>query len=266
MNTGGKRRWPNWQSVRLAVPIVLTILAGHFAGSVSYAADAAPGESPPPVRGVVRPRTQASISSDLAVAVRRAPFLEGQRFKKGDLLVAFDCRRFEAEYEAAKAQHHEAQLTAENSAYLLARKALGKFDFELALARVAKAAAGMAAVSVRLDQCTISAPYDGRVTELLIREHETPAPGRPMITVIADNDLEIELIIPSQWLSWIEAGETFTFHIDETQGDCTAEVSRLGAAVDPVSQTVKAVGRFQTTDSKILAGMSGTARFGKAGN
>ena len=207
-------------------------------------------DEPPPVRGVVRPRTQAVISTDLSFAVRSAPVLEGQRFRKGDLLLTFDCRRLEAEFQSVKAQHDEARLTAENSAYLHARKALGKFDLDIAHARVAKAAADIAAVSARLDQCSVVAPYDGRVAELLIREHETPQPGKPLLTVLSDQDLEIELIVPSSWLAWLEMGASFAFSIDETQSRHEAEIIRIGAAVDPVSQTVKAVGRFRESQAR----------------
>lgn len=256
---------------RKSAPVTgLMLIAGLFAGLVTCLvtgpAASAPVESTNPVRGVVRPKTQASISSDLAVAVRRTPLLEGQRFRRGDLLVSFDCRRYEAEYEAAKAQHHEAELTATNSAYLNEHKALGKYELEIARARAQKAAADMAAVSVHLDQCSLVAPYDGRVAELLVHEHETPQPGKPLLTILADQEMEIELIVPSHWLAWLEAGAKFSFSIDETQSQHAAHIDRLGAAVDPVSQTIKIVGRFETVDAKILAGMSGTAAFAGAGN
>ena len=226
----------------------------------------APVDDIAPVRGVVRPKTLASISTDLAVAVGRTPVLEGGRFKRGDLLMSFDCRRYEAEYDAAKAQHLEARLTADNSALLNQHKALGKFDLEISRARASKAAAELAAVGVRLAECTIVAPYDGRVVELLVHEHETPAPGRPMITILSDAELEIELIVPSAWLAWLAAGQKFDFSVDEMRSQHEAHIDRLGAAVDPVSQTIKIVGRFEARDAKILAGMSGTAKFSEVGN
>ena len=255
-------RWQRWRAH--AFGTALTICAVLLWPSLEVGG--APVEDITPVRGVVRPKTQASISTDLAVAVGRTPVLEGGRFQKGDLLMSFDCRRYEAEYDAAKAQHREAQLTAENSALLNQHKALGKFDLEISRARASKAAAEMAAVGVRLAQCSIIAPYDGRVVELLVREHETPAPGRPMITILSDVELEVELIVPSAWLAWLAAGQKFVFSVDEMRSQHEAHVDRLGAAVDPVSQTIKIVGRFEARDAKILAGMSGTAKFSALGN
>ncbi len=60
-----------------------------------------------PVRGVVRASSQAVISTDLSARVARVGFKEGAQFQKGDVLVAFDCRRHEAELASAEAQHRE---------------------------------------------------------------------------------------------------------------------------------------------------------------
>jgi membrane fusion protein, multidrug efflux system len=40
-----------------------------------------------------------------------------------------------------------------------------------------------------------------------------------------------------------------------------AEVTRIGAAVDPISQTIKLAGMFKRHEFSILPGMSGTAQF-----
>jgi multidrug efflux pump subunit AcrA (membrane-fusion protein) len=149
----------------------------------------------------------------------------------------------------------------QNSAFLHGRNALGKLELDIARAREAKAAADLGAIRVRLDQCSVVAPYDGRVVEILVREHETPAPGNPVLSILSDGVLEIEIIVPSSWLAWIKTGTAFEFAIDETGTRHDAVIERLGAAVDPVSQTIKIVGRLAQHDARILPGMSGTARF-----
>lgn len=227
-------------------------------GGAAFAAEA--------VRGVVRPRMQASISSDLAVPVARIGAKEGEAFKKGDTLVAFDCRRQEAEYEAAKAEHSEMEIAFDNAKYLSAHKAAGKLDVDMSRARVEKTAAQLAALSVRLAWCSIVAPFDGRVSEMSIREHETPMSGKPLLTIVETGKPEIELIVPSTWLRWLSQGYAFTFQIDETGLPEKATVARIGAAVDPVSQTIKVSGEFATPSANILPGMSGTADFGLGGN
>jgi RND family efflux transporter MFP subunit len=214
-----------------------------------------------PVRGVIRPVDQAAISGDLAARITELPLKEGQAFRKGDLLVAFDCRRHQAEAQAAEAAYREARIAHESQVYLQRNQAGSRYDIETAKARADKAGAEAASLAVRLDQCRIAAPFNGRIAELGVNVHETPAPGKPFLTVIDDSTLEVELIVPSAWLGWLKQGTAFAFVVDETGSRYSSHVARIGAAVDPVSQTIKVVGRLDSPDGKVMAGMSGSANF-----
>ncbi len=222
-----------------------------------------PAEVSNPIRGVVRPQSKAIISADFQAAVAATNFKEGDRFRKGDLIIEFDCRRHQAELAAAEAQTLEMKLALENNVTLDKYKAVGKSDLEISRARVKRTEAEASGLRARLDQCKVVAPFDGRIEELGIHVHEMPAPGKPFLTIIEDQKLEIELIVPSGWLKWLKPETAFVFTVDETQTVFPARVSRIAAAVDPVSQTVKVMGFFDTdaAASGILSGMSGAAQF-----
>jgi RND family efflux transporter MFP subunit len=239
------------------VPVVM-IAAAVF---TAFAAGAALAQqrSVAPVRGLVRALNQASIGIDFAVPVEKLHVREAESFHKGDPLVTFDCRRMRAEYSAAAATSREMKLTLQSQSYLDARGAAGKLDVEISKARADKAEADASAIAARLDQCRIVAPFDGRVTELKINEHEVPGVGQPFISLVDETAFEVDLLLPSYALKAVEPGSPFKFQIDETGRIYDAQVLRLGAAVDPVSQSIKAIGRFVSSDGQIVAGMSGTA-------
>jgi membrane fusion protein, multidrug efflux system len=218
-----------------------------------------------PIRGIIRAVDTALISTELTMRVAKVAFLEGERFKQGDVLVEFDCRRPRAELAAAEAQHHEMKLTLDNNRVLQKVQAVGRHDFEVSLSRVVKAAAEAEAMRVRLDQCKVIAPYDGRVLELSLHAFETPQPGKPFIGIVAEGNLEIDLVVPSQWVRWLDADAPLTFAVDETATVHMARVKRIGASVDPISQTIKIVATFDDATTAILSGMSGTAEFSKSG-
>lgn len=239
----------------LFLPLAATL------GAASVQAETASARREPPVRGIVRPVDQATLSSELGARVVELPLKEGEAFRRGDLLVAFDCRRQQAEHQAAEAAHREARIAYESQVYLQRNQAGSRFDIDVARARADKTRAEAEALKVRLDQCTVVAPFRGRIAELGIHRHETPQASRPFMTILDDSTLEIELIVPSAWLRWLAVGAAFTFRVDETGATYSSHVIRVGAMVDPVSQTVKLVGRLDNPDDKVLAGMSGTAAF-----
>lgn len=55
------------------------------------------------VRGVLRARNHAVLSSELAGRIVEMPFSDGQTFAKGDVLVRFDCSAYQAQLDAAQA-------------------------------------------------------------------------------------------------------------------------------------------------------------------
>ncbi|MEW5963363.1 MAG: efflux RND transporter periplasmic adaptor subunit [Pseudomonadota bacterium] len=214
-----------------------------------------------PVRGVLRPLTQAAVSVDLPARVARIGVLEGERFAAGATLLELDCRRQRAELAGAAALLREARIEAESQQFLARHQSGARVDLETALAKVERAKAGVAEIEARLDHCVVVAPFDGRVAELAIRLHEMPSPGRPLVVLIEEGELEVEMIVPSHWLAWLEPGKRFSFTIDETHWAHEGRVHRIAAVVDTVSQMVKVTGRLSNRDGRIVTGMSGSAIF-----
>ena len=237
--------------------IALAALVAVLAPGIAAAAD----DVAAPVRGVIRAVKQATISTDLQARVATVGFQDGESFTQGSVLIEFDCRKQRAELAASEAQKQEMQLTLNNNITLQRAQAVGRHDLDISRTRLAKAGAEADAVRARLDQCRLEAPFDGRVSELSINTHETPQPGKPFISIVADGNLEIDLVLPSDWLRWLKPGVQLNFVIDEMQTTHSARIVRLGAAVDAVSQTVKAVAKFDGSHPGVLPGMSGGAEF-----
>lgn len=217
-------------------------------------------------RGVVKAVTEATIAVDYTARIRRLPVQEGDSFRKGDLLIAFDCSRYNADVAAARAGAHSKELVVANNRRLLSRGAIGSAEVNLSVAELQKARAEMSAVQARTGSCDFKAPFNGRMVERVAQEHETPAPNQPLIKIVDTTNMEIEAIVPSKWLLWLKPGTTFSFSVDETGERLTAKVARVGAVVDPVSQTIKAYGKLMGDSSSVLPGMSGTATFQQAGS
>ncbi len=247
----------------LALAMIGIIVA--LVGSVH--ADDTIGRTPPandndvPVRGVIRALDQAALSTELQARVTAVGFREGESFKKGDLLIAFDCERYRAEAQSAEAVHREMKFTLESNQQLEKFRAVGKSDVDISRARVDKAEAEARSLKSRLQQCDVFAPYDGRVAELTINQYEQPQLNKPFLVIVGLSRLEIEVIVPSHWLSWLKPGTALEFQVDETKHGYAAHVARIGAAVDAVSQMVKVIATFDQPVVDVLPGMSGGAQF-----
>jgi RND family efflux transporter MFP subunit len=218
-----------------------------------------------PVRGVVRAQREATLSTELNARITELPLKEGDRFGAGGLLIAFDCGKYQADLRAAEAELKTQEITLQNGLALQKRGALGGFENDLNKARVDKAKAAVDGLAARAAECRIDAPFAGRVAEMRVRQFEMSAPNNPLMRIVDDNSLEIDLIVPSSWLAWLTVSFAFQVQVDEIAGSHEANVIRLPATVDAVSQTAKITGKFSTPAAGVLPGMSVTARFARAG-
>jgi membrane fusion protein, multidrug efflux system len=213
------------------------------------------------VRGVIRAVDEATLTSSLGRKIIELPVKESGMFKKGDILAQFDCASARASLDAARAKHRVEQIAFENVSRLAKMRAAGRFEVSQTQARAGQMAAEAESLGLSLAECEIIAPYDGEVAELRLRENETPERAQPIMRILDLSSFELDVIVPSQWLRWLKPGAAFSVTVDETGQSVSAELVRLGAVVDPVSQTVKAVGRLTGPTSGILPGMSGSVDF-----
>jgi membrane fusion protein (multidrug efflux system) len=179
------------------------------------------------------------------------------------VLVEFDCARPSAEARAAHAQMMIQAKNVETNVELDKFNSIGTNDLAISRSQFDKAKAEHEALTAQLADCRITAPFNGRVVETVARNHEAVAVSQPLLKVVDTGDMEIDLIVPSAWLQWLKPGSGFEFKVDETGQVYGGQVQRINAAVDPVSKTVKIVGRFKGRGT-ILPGMSGTGHFAKA--
>jgi membrane fusion protein, multidrug efflux system len=232
-----------------------------MAGSQSGPKPASSAAELSTIRGLVKATAQATLASQVQGRISQLPFKEGQRFKKGDLLVALDCSKYEAELASAQAEHRGKSKTYENNVQLAQHQAVGELELEISQAEAEKALAAVKGAQVNVNGCTIRAPFPGRIVKMIVNEHENVFPNDQLISLLDDSLLEIELVLPSKSLTWLKVGTSFEYAIDETGRRYPGVVQDIGANVDPASQTVKVKGLFRTQPSKVLAGMSGTASF-----
>jgi RND family efflux transporter MFP subunit len=209
------------------------------------------------IRAQLSPRRFTTLAAEIGAKIHRIPVLEGGSFRAGQTLVQFDCAMQQALLDKAKAVLSGADKIWNANKRLAELNSVGKVELELSEAEVLKNRAEVSAMAVALTKCVIAAPFSGRVAEQKAREQQYVQPGQPLLEIIDDSVLELEFIVPSRWLAWLKPGHVFQVAIDEAGKSFPAKVQRIGARVDPVSQSVKLVAAIDGKFPELMAGMSG---------
>lgn len=228
--------------------------------------DGAAAEERLSARGVVVAAESAVLSARVRAPIAAMPVRMGDRVARGDAVVTFDCALQEAERTSAVAVLRKAEIVLAQRERLHERQAAGLSEVREARADAARARADVAAIDALMTGCVLRAPFDGRVAETYAYPHEQPAPDAPLVKLVGTERLEIDLIVPSLWLRWLKPGASMRYEVDETATAHDAAVTRIGAQVDAVSQTVKITAAFSEPGVPVLPGMSGTGVFVQPGN
>jgi membrane fusion protein (multidrug efflux system) len=213
------------------------------------------------LRAQLSPRRYTTIAAEIGAKISRISVTEGGRFRAGQALVALDCSLQQAQLQKARAALSAAEQTFSANKRLDELRSIGKVELGASDAEAAKARAEVAATTALIAKCNVAAPFAGRVAEQKVREQQYVQPGQAMLDIIDDSTLELEFIVPSRWLAWLKPGYAFAVRIDETGKTYPAKVQRIGARVDPVSQSVKLSAAIAGRFPELIAGMSGKVSF-----
>ncbi len=247
----------------LAGVLLGVAVSNAWATPSSASAPAGPAANPraaapaPEIRAQLSPRRYTTLGAELGAKVNRIAVGEGERFKAGQVLVTFDCALQAAQLQRAKAALVAAERTHAANRRLAELNSVGKIELDNSEAELGKSRADVNLMSTTIGKCNLAAPFAGRVAEQRVREQQFVQAGQPVLDILDDSALELDFIIPSKWLVWLKPGTPFKVRIDEAGREYPARITRLGARVDPVSQSLKAAAVIDGQFSDLIAGMSG---------
>lgn len=253
-------------------------------GAASAAPAAAGLASPAPVasgaaqsavqfRAQVTAKAQALLSAEMAGEVSEARFRDGEAFKKGDVLVQYECALPKARLARAEAALSAAEGRWRSARDLKRLNSISAADYEEARAGAGMARAEAEAERIQVSRCSIHAPFAGVVGESYVRPHEYVGEGQKLLSIYDVSAFEVEAILPAAALKVLRIGSALTITLEDTGDAYPVRIVRIAGSVDPVSQSVKVTGELIRSENEakaskgsagaksahpLLPGMSGT--------
>lgn len=246
------RRETRWSGI---FAILLTVAADMALAHGAADSRSAPGE----LRVQLSPIRQTVLSSEIAGKLIDLSVKEGDRFTQGQRLAAFDCSVQQAQLARSDAAQQGTAKKLEVAKRLDALESISRAEVSQAQAEMAIARADSGVTRAVLQRCSINAPFAGRVAQRKAERWQHVAEGTELLAIYDDSAYQLELIVPSEWMAWLRAGKDFEVVLDETGQHYPAQVERLGAAIDPLSRSIKVFARITGDTRNLLPGMSGVA-------
>ncbi len=239
--------------------------------------------------GTVRAAQSAQLASQVMGTITRVNVHEGDRVRRGEVLVAIDEAQQRAAYASANAglQASQETIAAADADYALAESTMKRYQMlydkksvspqefdevktKLAAAKARRdaahagrlqAEAGVSEANTAMGFTKIRAPFDGLVTAKLADPGAMAAPGVPLLIVEDPSRFRLEATVDESKMGAVRLGETVPVAIDAL-GDqaITGKVVQIVPAADPASRTFT-VKIELPANPQIRSGLFGRARF-----
>jgi RND family efflux transporter MFP subunit len=185
------------------------------------------------IAGTLEAVTQIRLYNEEAGRINTLPYHEGDRVKKGTLLVQMDNALIKTDLEKAHASRQQAKLDLDRLKKLLPKKVSTEEEVARAQTDLDLAIADEKRQKIRVERSAITAPINGVITE---RNFETGdfVPAQSNITTIIDpTALRLKASVAERWITLLKPGQAVSLTIDAL-GDQVfqARIDRIHPTID----------------------------------
>jgi len=206
--------------------------------------------------GNARANESVDISTKISNIVTAVMFRDGERVKRGHVLVQLDNAQARADVAAAQAAVTESESLYNRSRELLNTQALSKSSFDQLEATLKANRARLGAASARLEDTVIRAPFSGRVGLRRVSVGTLISPGDVITTLDDTSVIKLDFAVPENFLASLREGLTIRATAPAFPGRTFAgSVSSIDSRVDIATRSVTVRALLANEDGALKPGM-----------
>jgi len=213
--------------------------AGRPAGVEVARVEIAPLRDDAQSVGSLRSRQGVMLRPEVAGRINALGFSDGERVRKGQLLVQLDDTLQQAELKQAQAQVSIAQANYKRNQELVAQNFVAQRVLEESLANVKVVEAQLALATARLSRVAIRAPFDGTVGIRNVNLGDYVKDGADLVNVEDISSLYVDFRLPERYLGRLKRQQTVELVLDAFPGRAfTARVDAIDPLLDANGRSV----------------------------
>jgi len=206
--------------------------------------------------GNARANESVDISTKISNIVTAVTFRDGERVKRGQVLVQLDNAQARADVAAAQAAVTESESLYNRSRELLNTQALSKSSFDQLEATLKANRARLGAATARLEDTVIRAPFSGRVGLRRVSVGTLISPGDVITTLDDTSVIKLDFSVPENFLASLREGLSIRASAPAFPGRSFAgKVSSIDSRVDMATRSVIVRALLANEDGALKPGM-----------
>jgi len=205
--------------------------------------------------GTLQANESLVISAAVTEPVSAVHFKDGQRVKKGDLLVSLTSEEEAAEMAEAEANFAEAERQLKRIKSI-GNNLASQSDVDLAQVKVDASRAQVSAIKARLTDRLITAPFSGFLGYRQVSVGALVTPGTAITTLDDIDVVKLDFTVPEIYLGKIHTQSLVTGASPAwPKQSFDGRVSTIDSRVDPNTRAIQVRAEIPNPDHKLLPGM-----------
>lgn len=213
--------------------------------------------------GTLRANESITLSSTVTEIATAINFTDGQRVKKGDILVEMTNEEEKSLLDQQRALVDEASQKMNRALELVPSGASSKALLDERRRDYSSAKAALAALQSRLDDHIIIAPFDGVVGLRNISVGTLLQPGTMITTLDDDSIMKIDFSVPSVFLPSLVTGTKIKAKSSGFTGTFEGEVSAIDSQIDETTRSITVRAILPNPERKLKPGLLMTVELQK---
>lgn len=206
--------------------------------------------------GTLQPWEDITISSEVAGKVEWKGVDEAQRVKQGQELFRIDTESIQARLDQAVAEARLAEQDFSRAQKLLDRGVNAQRDQEAAVANREVAAASVRALQVQLKKSRVSAPFDGVVAQVYLKQDEFTDVGKPLVRLVQLHKVKVRIGIPERDVTHFKVGDCVGVTVDALPGvEFSGYIHKIAPVADLTTHTFTTEVEIDNGDGVLKPGM-----------
>jgi membrane fusion protein (multidrug efflux system) len=197
---------------------------------------------------MLRPETSGRVSS--------LGFVDGQRVRRGQLLVQLDDTLQQAQLQQAQAQASIARTNLQRSRELLAQNFVSQSAVDQNAAAMQVADAQVALAQAQLARMKVLAPFDGTVGIRAVQLGDYVKDGADLVGLEDLSALHVEFTLPERYIARVRPGQPVEMSLDALPGKVfKGRIDALDAQVDPNGRALRVRAAVDNAGAVLKPGM-----------
>ena len=211
--------------------------------------------------GTLRSRQGVMLRPEVSGRVARLAFSDGQRVRRGQLLVQLDDALQRAQLQQADAQASIARTNLQRNRDLLAQNFISHSAVDQSLANLQVAEAQVALAQAQLSRMQIVAPFDGVVGIRAVNVGDYVKDGSDLVNIEDLSSVWVDFRLPERFIARLKAGQGVQVTLDALPGkQFNGRVEALDSQLDANGRSVLVRARLVNAGGELRAGMYARAR------